>query len=171
MAKLLLLFDPVLSLPIEIYPTNEQWCDENFLPELIDSNQLIRTNEIIKNVKIDLGEGLYKFEYNTYESGVMRKIIFSDGRTIRFNLWGKDQVSIASSYEKQNVKASIIRNPNIKQFNKQKIFGKCLFEPYDETPLKTGDWYLIREALFENKELIEKNCKANGIDSHWSDKK
>ncbi len=163
MAKLLLLIDPDMQFPIEIFPTNEEWCDETFLPSLIHSESLVRNNEIVKQVRIDLGNGLRKIEYNTLESGVMRKVIFSDGREIKFNLWGKSEVSIGSTTGSLNMKASIVRDPLTLQTNRQKIYGICLFEPYDETPLKSGDWNFIHEALFKNKDLIEKNCKANGI--------
>ena len=171
MAKLLLLIDTSYQAPIEIFPTNEEWCDEMFLPELIGGDRLIRNNDVIKDVKIDLR----KIEYSTYESGVMRKILFSDGRIIKFNLWGKGKVTSDSITEKWNIYASIIRNPHIRKTSRDKIYGKCLFEPYDETPLKSGDWKFIYEALFSNNEaLIEKNCKANGIrtkNSDWSENK
>ena len=135
MSKTLLLFKPKSTGPIKLHPTKEEWESTEYLPRKLECKRFARVD------------------------GKMSKIILRDGRTIWFNMWADDTCDLRKS---PNLLGTLITNPLAESYP-WRILGNCIMEPYDDTPLRKGDWDRIEDALFGDKVLIEKNCIANGI--------
>ncbi len=137
MTKRLLLFKTTPNNLFELTPTTEEWDSADYIPKKLDCNFFTRVESR------------------------MRKIILGDGREIKFNMWVDEEGVI--NKKKPNLKATLITDPLAEARGEWRILGNCIMEPYDDTPLQTGDWKLIENALWNDEKLVEKNCKVNNI--------
>lgn len=137
MSKRILLIKPGNETPTEIIPTGKEWASTKYIAGLLGC------------------KWIQKYD------GRMRKIILSDGREIKFDLWVNEDGMVDSNND--NLLATLVSDPLYAARGGLRIVGNCIMEPYNETPLNEGDWRMIEEALWKDDKLLEKNCVANGI--------